>query len=149
MKKLKKFDMDEFIATFCGIGWSKKMPGTMASAVAFIIAAILHPIHWAEILAVIIIGTWFSDRYSKKKGIKDPPEVVIDEVAGMWISMYALPAGYGLPALVLFRIIDILKPFPVNVAEKLPGGIGIMADDIVGGVMVWFLLFAIRTYLVI
>lgn len=148
MRKIKKFDTDEFVATFCGIGRYSKMPGTIASAAALLIAVLLHPIHWAEILAIIVIGTWYSDRYSRKKGIKDPPEVVIDEVAGMWISMYSLPIGYGIPALVLFRLVDILKPFPVYLAEKLPGGIGIMADDIVGGAMVWLLLYAIKTYFV-
>ena len=145
---MKIFNLDGFIATFFGIGRYSKMPGTLGSIAACIIAVIFHPIHWTAIIAVIITGTWFGDRYSRKIGVKDPPEVVIDEVAGMWISMYALPVGYGIPALVLFRIVDILKPFPVNVAEKLPGGIGIMADDIVGGVIVWFILWGIRTYLI-
>jgi phosphatidylglycerophosphatase A len=48
----------------------------------------------------------------------------------------------------LFRVVDIVKPFPVNIAEKLPGGIGIMADDIVGGVIVWLILFGTKTYLI-
>jgi len=146
---MKKYSLDETIATFFGIGRYSKMPGTLGSAAAWVIASIFHPIHWSAIVAVILIGTWFSDRYSRKIGVKDPQEVVIDEVAGMWISMYALPASYGIPALVIFRIVDIAKPFPVNVAEKLPGGIGIMADDIVGGVLVWLILWGIRTYFII
>ena len=147
MLKIKKFDLDKFMATFFGIGLlSSKMPGTITSAAALVIALII-PIHWIAIVSVIIIGTWSTGRYSKKIGVKDPPEAAIDEVAGMWISMYALPASYGIPAFVLFRIVDILKPFPVNVAEKLPGGIGIMADDIVGGGMVWLIFWGIRTYL--
>ena len=146
---MKKFCFDESIATLFGVGRYSKMPGTLGSIAAWIIALIFHPIHWSAIIAVILIGTWTSDRYSRKIGIKDPQEVVIDEVAGMWISMYALPANYGIPALVLFRIVDIIKPFPVNVAEKLPGGIGIMADDIVGGVIVWLLFWGIRTYIIL
>jgi phosphatidylglycerophosphatase A len=144
---MRKFDLDEFISTFFGIGRYSKMPGTLGSVVAWIIAIVFYPIHWTAIIAVIIIGIWFSDRYSRKIGVKDPPEVVIDEVAGTWISMYALPVGYGIPALVLFRIIDIVKPFPVCTAEKLPGGIGIMADDILGGVFVWLILWGTRMYL--
>jgi len=145
---MKQFDFDELISTFFGIGRFSTMPGTMGSAAAFVIALII-PIHWTLIMAVIVIGTWCSDRYSRKIGVKDPPEVVIDEVAGMWISMYALPVGYWIPAFVVFRIVDILKPFPVNAAEKLPGGIGIMADDVVGGAMVNILLIVIKNYYVI
>jgi phosphatidylglycerophosphatase A len=145
---MKQIDFDKFVSTFFGIGCYSKMPGTLGSAAALIIAIII-PIHWIAIIAVTLIGTWFADRYSKKTGVKDPPEVVIDEVVGMWISMYALPAGYFLPAFVLFRVVDIVKPFPVNIAEKLPGGIGIMADDIVGGVIVWLILLGTKTYLII
>jgi phosphatidylglycerophosphatase A len=144
---MKKFNLDKFVATLFGIGHYSKMPGTLGSAAAWIIAIVFHPIHWAAIITVIIIGTWFSDRYSRKIGVNDPPEVVIDKVAGMWISMYALPVGYGIPALVLFRIVDTAKPFPVSVAKKLRGGIGIMADDIVGGVIVRLIFWGIRIYL--
>ena len=58
--------------------------------------------------------------------------------------MYGLPSGFFLPALFLFRVVDILKPFPINTAEKLPGGWGIMADDIVGGIIVNLILMLIR-----
>jgi len=58
--------------------------------------------------------------------------------------MYGMPSGFFLPALFLFRVVDILKPFPVNASEKLPGGWGIMADDIVGGILVNLLLTFIR-----
>ena len=146
------FNVDKFTATFFGIGLCNgKMPGTVGSAAAWAIAVIVYytmgcTIHWAVITALVLIGAWSSDRYSKKIGAEDPPEVVIDEVAGMWISMYALPVSYGIPAFVLFRIVDILKPFPVCAAEKLPGGIGIMADDVVGGIIVRLIFAAIRTY---
>ena len=152
---MKKFDLDadKIISTFFGAGLYGKMPGTVGSAAALIVAVIISAagfeLHWGLIIAVTVIGTWCSDRYSKKIGIKDPPEVVIDEVAGMWISMYAMPASYWIPAFVLFRIIDILKPFPVNAAEKLPGGIGIMADDVLAGVFVNLILLAIKAYLLV
>ena len=148
---MKKFDFDELISTFFGIGRYSKMPGTLASAVALGIAIALLmagiQIHWTAIIAVIAIGTWCSDRNSRKTGDKDPPETVIDEVAGMWISIYALPVNYWIAAFIVFRVVDILKPFPVNITEKLPGGIGIMADDIVGGILVNLILLAAWTYL--
>ena len=65
----------------------------------------------------------------------------------MWISLYALPASLSLPAFFLFRVVDILKPFPVSAAERLPGGVGIMADDVVGGVMVNLFLHFLNGYL--
>ena len=144
--KMRKssFNLDETVSTFFGIGRIRFMPGTFGSAAALIIALII-PIHWIVIAATIIIGTWCADRYSKRIGVKDPPEVVIDEVAGMWISMYALPSSFGITAFILFRIVDILKPFPVYIMESLPGGIGIMADDITGGFMVWIVLWIVST----
>ncbi|MCL2768214.1 MAG: phosphatidylglycerophosphatase A [Synergistaceae bacterium] len=147
-----KFDLDENISTLFGIGRYSKIPGTLGSAAALIIVMIMYVagfrLHWSAIIAVIIIGTWCSDRYSRKTGIKDPPEVVIDEVAGMWISIYLLPPNNWIPAFVVFRIVDIVKPFPINKAEKLPGGIGIMADDIAGGIIVNLIFIAVRAYLI-
>ena len=132
-----------FIATVCGLGFFTAMPGTVGSAAAFLVFAVWR-VPVSVIMAVIALGTWASHEYAAEKGSADPGEVIIDEVAGTWISMYGLSQGYLLPALFLFRILDILKPFPVSAAEKLPGGWGIMADDIVAGIMVNVLLTAIR-----
>jgi len=145
---MNKIDFDALVSTFFGIGRIRIMPGTIGSAAALIIALII-PIHWIAIAVTIMIGTWCADRYSKRIGVKDPPEIVIDEVAGMWISMYALPASFGITAFILFRIVDILKPFPVYIMEFLPGGIGIMADDVAGGFIVWIVLWIVSTYLFI
>ncbi len=125
----------ELIATAGGLGKIGKMPGTLGSVLAFIIAIFL-PVKWWVILITVVIGTISSENYQNRTGRKDPGEVVIDEVAGTWIAMYGLPAGFALPALFLFRVVDILKPVPVCSAEKLPGGLGIMADDVIGGIMV-------------
>jgi phosphatidylglycerophosphatase A len=77
-------------------------------------------------------------------GRDDPGEIVIDEVAGLWVALALTPQALALPALFLFRVIDILKPFPVNAAERLPGGVGIMADDVVGGLLTAALLLGLR-----
>ena len=134
MRKLAKTDLAAWIATFFGIGRFTGMPGTLGSAVACALYIFL-PIGWIALLAVTAAGTWAADVYSRHTGKQDPGEVVIDEVAGMWLSLMGLPLPFAIPAFLLFRIVDILKPIPVCTAEKLPGGWGIMADDIVGGAM--------------
>jgi len=110
------------------------MPGTVASFAA-VAAAILLPVNVVLIILLSVLGGVTSWSYSKRIGIKDPPEVVIDEVVGMWISLYGLGPRFFLPALGLFRILDIIKPFPVRNVEKLPGGVGIMADDVLAGIL--------------
>ena len=89
-----------------------------------------------------MLGWWASEIYAH--GRNDPSEVVIDEVAGQWLVLIVAPLDPALSALgfVLFRLADITKPWPANWAERhLPGGLGIMADDIVAGayagVVVW------------
>lgn len=134
MDKLSRFDPVTLIATAGGAGYLTKMPGTVGSAVACVLFVLL-PIRWWVILAVMAAGIWAGDVYARRKGVTDPSEVVIDEVVGMWISLYALPPSFLIPAFVLFRIVDVIKPVPVCTAEKLPGGWGIMADDVLGGVI--------------
>ncbi|MDR1377983.1 MAG: phosphatidylglycerophosphatase A [Synergistaceae bacterium] len=122
------------VATVGGVGYLTKMPGTMGSAVACALY-LLFPIPWWGILIVALLGVFCSDVYSKANEVLDPGEVVIDEVVGMWISLAGLPPGCALAAFLLFRIVDIVKPGPVGKVEKLPGGWGIMADDVVGGIL--------------
>jgi phosphatidylglycerophosphatase A len=100
---------------------------------------------WA-IASVAILGTIAADRYEKAVEREDPPEVVIDEVAGCWTACWGFDPTYAIVGLFLFRIIDITKPFPVRQMEKLPGGIGIMADDIAGGIMANLLIRAMRWF---
>jgi len=87
------------------------------------------------IAALILIGTIAADKYVKATKSEDPGEVVIDEVAGSWIACFGFDLTYVIVALFLFRIIDITKPFPIKQMEKLPGGLGVMADDILGGAL--------------
>jgi len=122
----------DIISTVGGIGRFSSMPGTVASAAACLFALFVPPT-WYLIVSVCIAGTIASDRYARETGRKDPGEIVIDEVVGTWIALFALPQAMWLPALLVFRILDILKPFPIGAAEALPGGIGIMADDVLGG----------------
>ena len=138
------------ISTLGGLGHFSSMPGTVGSVVACFFALLIPPILlYILIPVVILIGVWASGKYESEKGEKDPSEVIIDEVAGVWIAMAGHVVSqetmvYALPALFLFRIFDILKPVPVSTAERLPGGIGIVADDVVAGILANVLLWGLR-----
>ena len=92
------------------------------------------------ITCVALVGVWAATRTEKLSGTKDPGKVVIDEVAGQMIAL--VPLGFEirsgwwnvLVAFLLFRLFDIIKPYPCKHLEKLPSGLGIMADDIVAGI---------------
>ncbi len=88
------------------------------------------------ILLSVLVGTWSSQTYANHLKLKDPSEIVIDEVAGMWISLFMLPQNFilFLIGFILFRIFDIIKPFVIDKVQYYPGGIGIMADDILAGI---------------
>ncbi len=143
------------IATVFGLGKAvKAAPGTAGSFVAAV-AAIFLPFgaRVAAIVILTVIGVWAADVYEKQSGRTDPGEVIIDEVVGQLIATLGHIAGTGfhdqsaryfIACFILFRFFDILKPWPINACEKAPGGVGIMLDDIVGGVMAGALLFAVR-----
>ena len=131
---MRQWRLDGLVSTCLGLGFITEMPGTVASFAA-VAAAMLFPINAALIILFSVLGGVSSWAYSKRIGVKDPPEVVIDEVVGMWVSLYGFGPRFFLPALGLFRILDIIKPFPVRNVEKLPAGFGIMADDVLAGLM--------------
>lgn len=110
------------------------MPGTVASFAA-VVFALLVPVGPVLIILVAALGIFASGIYARSTGKEDPGEIVIDEVVGMWISLYGHSPAMFVPAFGLFRIFDIVKPFPVGNLEKLPGGAGIMADDIAAGLL--------------
>lgn len=132
----------KLFSTCLGIGYIGKGAGTVA-AVACCICWYLAwqggypPVLLSVIitLAVTLIGVWASAAVVPAWG-KDPARVVIDEVAGMCISLLFLPVAikYVLCALALFRFFDILKPLFIRKLEQLPGGWGIMMDDVLAGV---------------
>ena len=132
------------VATFFGIGNLKPGPGTWGSAAAILIwAAVAAGTRTAiqpAILALmaviaIVIGIPAATRVARASGLKDPQHVVIDEVAGQWITMLFAPVSWKtlLAGFILFRVFDILKPPPVRQLEKLPEGTGIVVDDVAAG----------------
>ncbi len=91
----------------------------------------------AATLVVIVAGAWAATRVSRSLAAEDPSEVVVDELAGMWLALLGTTGwGSAVLAFALFRVFDIAKPFPVRQAEALPAGWGIMADDVLAGVYV-------------
>ena len=128
------------IATALGAGYAPKAPGTAGSAVGLLLWLLLPHVLWIQLVAIAIVsaaGIWSGSVAERHFGRRDPGQVVVDEVAGMMVTCVLNPlAGPGsmLAAFVLFRAADIVKPFPVNRLERLPGGWGIMADDLLAGV---------------
>jgi len=139
------------LATVFGIGRVRYAPGTAGSAAAMVIAVpVLSLTGWAVMgilaLAVTALAIWAADGYGVETGLSDPQDCVIDEVAGQWVAcaiagMAAMPgrpalsvAGYVL-VFLLFRLFDIAKPWPIKQAENLRGGLGIVADDVVAGIV--------------
>jgi phosphatidylglycerophosphatase A len=95
------------------------------------------------------VGTWAADRAERALGTKDPGAIVIDEVAGMTLSVLGLPLSVPVLAVafVLFRVFDVVKPFPAGRAQALPGGAGVMVDDLLAGLYALVLTAALRALL--
>jgi phosphatidylglycerophosphatase A len=132
------------------VGRAPLAPGTVASilTVAALWLLNLSPIALTAVLiAVTVLGTWAADEAERALGGgKDPGAIVIDEVAGMTLSVLVLPqtAAVLAVAFLLFRVFDVTKPFPANVAQRLRGGLGVMVDDLIAGLYALLLVIAIR-----
>jgi phosphatidylglycerophosphatase A len=130
------------LATFFGVGRFPFAPGTAASAVALPLAWLIFWKFGPLVLAgasaaVYLLGIWSTGVYAARTAETDPSECVIDEVAGQWLACAAAPLsplGFA-AAFVLFRVFDISKLWPVSLGERLPGGWGIMTDDMVAGAL--------------
>jgi len=125
-------------ATGFGSGYSPYIPGTAGSLVALCLHLLIpvNSYYWLIILTItFFIGSHAASFVERDKG-KDPKIVVIDEFVGQWISLLFLPRTIiiYLAAFILFRLLDIFKPYPANKMEQLKGGTGIMLDDVVAGI---------------
>jgi len=138
------------ISTWFGCGYAPVAPGTVGSAAAILIAWLLRnyatPVEFGLLgLMLAIPGIWAAGVTARELKLKDPGLVVVDEVVGQWITLAGATAfnwHSWLLAFALFRSFDIWKPPPVRQLERLPGGIGIVADDAMAGVYGALLLFA-------
>ena len=128
------------LATFFGLGLAPVLPGTVASAATtllfvFLLRGLSGPLYVLLVVVLFFVGVAVSKIAADELGRPDPGRVVIDEVCGQLIALAFLPPGWvpaGL-AFALFRFFDIIKPWPIRRLERLPGGWGIMADDVGAG----------------
>jgi len=139
------------LGTFFGAGYFPKGPGTAGSLAAILLAICLiqlgfAPWGFAELSLVLLYpGIWAAGLVATESGRKDPQIVVVDEVLGQWLTLAgavrlnwkSLVIGF-----VLFRIFDILKPPPVRQIERVPGGAGIVLDDMMAGIYAALVLYA-------
>jgi len=137
------------LATAGGLGYLPPAPGTYASALGAALCLPMLSLPWPVLAgaAAVLTGVaiWAAGQVATARGIPDPSEVVIDEIAGMWWAALLLPASpYDLVAVfLLFRLFDVVKPAPIPRLERLPGGLGIVADDVAAGLLArvaWWLL---------
>ena len=139
------------IAAWFGCGYSPTAPGTVGSAAAIGIAILIEhyagwkPLRFAALAVIVSVpAIWAAGATARQAKIKDPQFVVVDEVVGQWLALAgarALNWKAWLAAFLLFRLFDIWKPFPVRQAESLPGGLGIVADDLMAGLYAALVLF--------
>jgi phosphatidylglycerophosphatase A len=134
--------LHKLIGTGMGLGYIPLAPGTMGSLGGCLVAVVIKQYTaWPDVLLVFLIflffliGVYCSDKLETDWG-KDPSRIVIDEIVGMWIALWALPSGwlYILAAFILFRFFDIYKPLFIRKLENLKGGWGIMMDDVLAGI---------------
>ncbi len=135
-----------WIATACGAGYFPIAPGTAGSLVGVAVVAALAQLHLTRLgsiaalaaatLVLCAAGIWAAGEAERFFGRTDPGAVVIDEVVGQMVTFLLLPQAawkWLLGGFLLFRAFDIVKPFPARQAERIPGGWGIMLDDVVAG----------------
>lgn len=142
------------LATWFGCGYWPFGPGTAGSLGAIAAAWLLRlvpgfapPWLLAAAAALLLPAVWAAGEAARSKGVEDPGFVVVDEVLGQWIALAAAGAFTftgAAAAFVLFRLFDIFKPWPVRAAERLRGGWGIVADDLLAGAWAALVLLAGR-----
>lgn len=150
--RLGFFNTTTLISTWFGFGLLRPAPGTWGSLTALPFAwVILNWASWPILLAASLILLWIgiqqSERFAEASGDSDPSSVVVDEVVGMWLALLAVPMTWTgfIVAFFLFRIFDIVKPWPVSWADRdLKGGLGIMLDDVIAGIYTTVIIVGLR-----
>ena len=130
-----------FVATVAYCGYFPIAPGTAGSAAGLVFYLLVWwtrspAVEVGLIAAVFAVGIWAATTAERYFGGIDPGQIVIDEVVGMLITLAFIPVGWSgaLAGFVLFRIFDVIKPYPASRFERLHGGLGVMADDAMAAV---------------
>jgi len=142
------------LATWGGTGYFPAAPGTAGSLAALLMAyGIVNALHappvWLAVMAAVLCwpASQAAGQAAAHFGRVDPPQVVVDEVIGQWLALAAARPDNAidwLAAFLLFRLLDILKPFPIRRLERLPGGVGVVADDAAAGLCAMMILLGLR-----
>ena len=150
-----RVELSEWLATCFKIGYLPIAPGTWGSLVAIIgwwlWLQYLDPLVFIVlIIAIFAIGVFATNTIIDHTGEKDPSRVIIDEVAGQWLGLLILPDGmlYIAGAFLLFRFLDILKPWPIRQMEQFPKGWGVMLDDVLAGLLTLGLIQVVSSLLI-
>lgn len=127
------------LATSAGVGYVPFAPGTFGSLAGLLLWWLVPSnvlFQLALITILFVAGSWSGSVAERHFGSTDPGPVVIDEVLGMLITLFLNPVTWGGAVLgfLLFRLSDIVKPFPANKLEQLHGGVGVMADDVMAAI---------------
>ena len=124
-----------------GSGLAAKAPGTFGTLAAvpifWLIQDLSWPLYLSWLVITLVLGVYWCDRSSKALGVHDHGGIVWDEFVGYWITMFMAPKGilWMLVGFVLFRLFDIVKPWPIRWLDRhVEGGFGIMADDVLAGI---------------
>ena len=138
------------LATIGGLGGRLPAPGTTVgslvaalvfAALARFLPAVLLPVAAFVTVALLPLSVWACGAEARRRGVSDPGAVVLDEVIGQWLALAVLIAGTSAPpslaaigvSFLLFRVLDVLKPWPISALERLTGGWGVVADDLAAG----------------
>lgn len=143
--KFKLPELNTFIATFFGIGFLPKMPGTWGSLAALGLYLMLPAALFMGktlllsiplLIVLCLVSVYFSGKAEKYLG-HDSPHIVIDEVCGYFVAVMFLPHNWliGVYAFVFFRVFDIAKPYPIGKSQNIPRGWGVVIDDVLAGVL--------------
>lgn len=142
-----------WVSTWFGVGFSPKAPGTFGTLAAIPLALLTMWagafLHMGITFVLLMVGIFTCDLYEKKLGGHDHQEMVVDEVVGFLITMTWLPMTWQsfVAGFLLFRLLDIWKPFPIRyIDKKVQGGIGVMVDDVAAGVIANILLQYLYTH---
>lgn len=141
---------DPAVLIVCGLGsgFLRPAPGTWGSLAALALwwwglAHLAWPLQLLAVGLTFALGTWLTARVGRRYGVHDDPAIVIDEFAGLWLTLLAAPSHWlaGVAGFVLFRAFDIAKPWPVGWADRrVPGALGVMLDDLIAGALALFVL---------
>jgi len=135
------FHPAQVIASWFGVGRLPWAPGTWGSLAALPFAWVITWLFGPRalllaVLALFLLGWWAAGRVVRLSAVKDPGSIVVDEVAGQWLTLVVTPPGVVpyVAGFLLFRLFDIVKPWPARwIDQHVGGGLGVMADDIVAG----------------